>query len=197
MDRKTLNMPLWLMLFLTPTRWLFESYFKSNRPTAFEGWAATFFIINLAFVLISVPVKQYLESWWLLLVWLLPWSRLIEIIYAFYNDALDKLDKRTVQSVRKPSVRFKLLALSYAELATCFGSLYVACPVGSFHHDFASGFEALYYSWMTITTTGYGDVYPIGRIARLCAMSEVGIGVGLIVFIVGTYFSGDSGKADS
>ena len=194
MDRKTFNMPLKLMLLLTPSRWLFETYFKSNRPVAFESWAAVFFVINLVFVLSSVAAKQSLGHWWLLFVWLLPWSRLIEIMYAFYNDALDKLDGRVVQSVRKPSVRFKLLALSYAELATCFGSLYVACPAGSFHRDFKSGFEALYFSWMTLTTTGYGDIFPIARTARLCAMVEVGVGIGLIVFIVGTYFSSAEAK---
>ena len=133
MDRKTLNMPLGLMLWITPTRWLFETYFKSQRPTGFETWASFFFFVaNILFVLGSVMIKHAIGCWWLVLVWILPWSRLIEIVYAFYNDALDKLDRRVVQSVRNPSVRFKLLAVSYAELAACFGSLYVACPAGSF-----------------------------------------------------------------
>lgn len=112
MDRRALHLPSPLMLLITPTRWLFEICFRSRRPAVFETWAAVFLVINISFVLFSVALKQVARRWWLLLVWLLPWSRLLEIIYAFYNDALDKLDGRVVQSVRNPSVRFQLLALS-------------------------------------------------------------------------------------
>jgi hypothetical protein len=34
------------------------------------------------------------------------------------------------------------------------------------------GFEALYFSFITITTTGYGDIVPVSAAARMLAMME-------------------------
>jgi hypothetical protein len=38
-------------------------------------------------------------------------------------------------------------------------------------------FQALYFSFITLTTTGYGDIVPVSKIARLLAMTEAVAGM--------------------
>jgi hypothetical protein len=82
-----------------------------------------------------------------------------------------------------------LLGRSYFEIAVCYASLYLALPDKSFERPPTSGFESLYFSWITITTTGFGDITPKSALARWLCMTEVGLGLMLLVFAVGTYFS--------
>ena len=53
------------------------------------------------------------------------------------------------------------------------------------------GFNALYYSFVTLTTMGYGDIVPVSRAARMLAVSEATTGVLyvsiLIARLVGMY----------
>jgi len=53
------------------------------------------------------------------------------------------------------------------------------------------GFNALYYSFVTLTTMGYGDIVPVSRAARMLAVSEATTGVlymsVLIARLVGMY----------
>ena len=116
-------------------------------------------------------------------------SRIIEIGYAFYNDSFDQMEGVRVRSGLSRVQRFKLLGRSYFEVAVCYASLYLALPVNSFEPPPKTGFESLYFSWITITTTGFGDIKPLSLLAKGLCMTEIGVGLMLIVFAVGTYFS--------
>ena len=54
-----------------------------------------------------------------------------------------------------------------------------------------NGSNALYYSFVTLTTMGYGDILPVSRVARMLAMLEATTGVlymsVLIARLVGLY----------
>ena len=54
-----------------------------------------------------------------------------------------------------------------------------------------NGFNALYYSFVTLTTMGYGDILPVSRVARMLAIMEATTGVlymsVLIARLVGMY----------
>jgi hypothetical protein len=54
-----------------------------------------------------------------------------------------------------------------------------------------AGFEALYFSFSTLTTVGYGDIIPVSNVARMLAMMEATTGVlyvaVLIARLVGHY----------
>jgi hypothetical protein len=65
--------------------------------------------------------------------------------------------------------------------------------------------SAIYYSFVTLTTMGYGDIAPISRVARMLAMSESTTGVMymsiLIARLVGLYstvtpIEGEKGDTD-
>ncbi|MGI9570235.1 MAG: potassium channel family protein [Desulfobulbia bacterium] len=61
--------------------------------------------------------------------------------------------------------------------------------------------EFLYYSYITLNSLGYGDIYPTGSIARILAMLEVTFGVFylamLVASLVGIQISYKASKEES
>lgn len=189
MERKTQDLPTWLLIFVAPTRVLFERSFVKRRGVTIIGWTVLCLFMNLLFLFALPWLQHHLRCWLILLLWAVPFSRIIEIGYAFYNDAFDQLEGFQPRSGLKRSQRLKLLGCSYFEVAVCYASLYLALPDTSFHNHPARPFESLYFSWITITTTGFGDIFPSSTCARVLCMSELGVGLMLIIFAVGAYFS--------
>lgn len=61
-----------------------------------------------------------------------------------------------------------------------------------FHSDYCpneSPTAAMYYSVVTMTTLGYGDMHPTGDWARTTAVVQTLIGIFMLVFVVQTYLS--------
>ncbi|MCU1323834.1 MAG: conserved rane protein of unknown function [Acidobacteriaceae bacterium] len=158
--------------------------------------------LNLALLFVLKPFSAT-ESWAariiiFLIVYLVPMSRVVEILYAFYYDALEKIDQEGHQpSKLRRGDRFRLLGLSYVEVSVCFATFFHVMPINWFSVPSAaihSGFllsplDWLYFSWITITTAGYGDFYPIHPAARIVVMAELAMGLFLVVFAVGSYFA--------
>jgi hypothetical protein len=196
-ERRTQDLPTWFLVLVCPTRVMFERSFVKRSGVTIIGWTLGSLLVNLA-LLFSLPrLHQRLHIWLILLLWLIPFSRIFEIGYAFYNDAFDQLDGFQPRSGLKRSQRLKLLGCSYFEVAVCYASLYLALPENSFHNHPTRPFESLYFSWITITTTGFGDIFPASTWARLLCMSELGVGLTLIVFTVGAYFSYEENRPPS
>ena len=189
MERRTQDLPTSLLIFVCPTRVLFERSFIKRTGLTIIGWTGAFLAVNLTFLFSLLWLHQHLRCWLLPLLWAIPFSRIFEIGYAFYNDAFDQLDGFQPRSGLKRSQRLKLLACSYFEIAVCYASLYLVLPETAFHNHPQRPFESLYFSWITITTTGFGDIFPSSTLARALCMSELGLGLMLIVFAVGAYFS--------
>lgn len=188
-ERRTQDLPTWFLIFVCPTRILFERSFVKRKGVTIISWTVGFLVVNLAFLFALPWLHQYLQHWFISLLWAIPFSRIVEIGYAFYNDAFDQLEGFQPRSGLKRSQRLKLLGCSYLEVAVCYASLYLALPDGSFQKHPTQPFEFLYFSWITITTTGFGDIFPSSTCARLLCMSELGVGLMLLVFAVGAYFS--------
>ena len=187
MERQTQDLPKWLLFPISPTRVLFEVF----RFVPIQGWTALFLVLNGVFLFFSPLIQRPwpFKHGLFVLVWLLPFSRIVEIGYAFYNDTFDQLRQVPLRTKLDRVQRFKLLGCSYIEVAICYASLYLSLPWCRFSTPPSSGFDALYFSWVTITTTGYGDILPQGVLTRLLCMTEIGMGLMLLVFAVGTYFT--------
>ena len=88
-----------------------------------------------------------------------------------------------------------LLILNYFEIIIGFASVYLRTQsigyAGSLK-PIVSRIEALYFSTVTITTLGYGDLQPISSLGRILAMVETIMGILLLVLVVSTFLRGIS-----
>ena len=87
---------------------------------------------------------------------------------------------------------FFLIILAYATLNIVFGLMYVAIGIeqltnsrGNFLEDFLNAF---FFSAQTLTTVGYGGIFPKGIIANFIAAFEAMIGLLCFSFITGLLY---------
>ncbi|NUY57242.1 hypothetical protein HLG76_11930 [Salinivibrio sp. EAGSL] len=121
------------------------------------------------------------------IVWVYPLSRANEIIYAFYRDAIEKLNGEPSRSDLKYGERIQLAVKSYIELIINFASIYMLLPPCYFDNKINSYIDALYFSGVTITTLGYGDISPRYAFPQFLSVYEVLCGFTLIVVSFAVY----------
>lgn len=90
----------------------------------------------------------------------------------------------TVNKLSKPIVRNDIFSLPpavygtvYLTLIPLFGLLYSTLPNMQFNHENVQFLEAMYFSTITVTTTGFGDITPTNTFTRAFVMIEATIGV--------------------
>ncbi len=85
-----------------------------------------------------------------------------------------------------------LLFINYLEIIVGFATLYLL--TGSVGYKVGvpllSRSDALYFSVITITTLGYGDIKPILEIGKWLSLTETIMGFILVVLVVGTFLTG-------
>jgi hypothetical protein len=183
-----------MCLVLSPTLFTISLFGKRSRNWGQlarrwrHGWLFVFggLVLLLWFIKLGAPHGPSSIIIWVSL-WLLPFSRISEILCAFSRDGLDQLARRRPKTAFTPVERIKAVAESYVEVALDFGIIYFFLPHGMFPKDFTGIIQAVYFSWVTITTTGYGDITPQRSLSQLLCMYEVAIGIVLIVFAVASY----------
>ncbi len=117
---------------------------------------------------------------------------------AFLKDAVSHLQPKKHASSLKYYERIPLAAKSYLELIILYGVL--AFILHYFYQTLSCGasdpsccditvWQTIYYSGVTITTLGYGDISPIDWSAQLLAIYEVINGFSLIVVSFTVYVS--------
>ena len=151
------------------------------------------------------------------LLFVFPFWRCNEVLIAFLFDAFDQLSLpgETVEPAWRRIIRgdsastglsqlqrMKLALRSYVEIVFEFGLIYfgVACLIPrlipSRHWSFYGGSginsvgDAVYFSAITITTVGYGDISVIHWLSRSLAIYEIGIGFVLLYVSVVVYLKG-------
>jgi hypothetical protein len=99
--------------------------------------------------------------------------------------------------LRAPRVNFEvlcagiagylMLGLLWAIVYTLVGLLVPNCFVFSAGHDAShsmQGFTSLYFSFVTLSTVGYGDIIPVSSAARMLAMTEAVVGVFYVTVLI-------------
>ena len=140
-----------------------------------------------------------LAYWFLVLgfCWLFAFSRPNEIFYAFYRDAIDKVDDKRPFSNLKFGERIKLALKSYLELILNFATMYYLFPAAWFKQEFDFYFQALYFSGVTITTLGYGDIAPVCIVPQLLTVYEVLCGFILLIVSFAIYTGRGIGRLNN
>lgn len=82
--------------------------------------------------------------------------------------------------VRLTSLAPKYYAYLYLACLPLFAWLYTLLPYIMFNHSNMTFWDNLYFSAVTITTLGYGDITPLNTYTRLFAMAEAILGVVLV-----------------
>lgn len=81
--------------------------------------------------------------------------------------------------------------INFLEISMSFAMLYLAGDYyyeGFFSQRFDSGLHALFFSFITSATVGYGDIYPIHPIARILVLSQVILSF-VFIGLIFNYFS--------
>ncbi len=186
---------------LSPSRKIVDIWKrKRNSPAArgdvLRSWNLVLFIFEVSLgIVLSVASELGLSYQCELLGYSLAiyaYSRCNEISYAFYNDAISRLEQEDAETNLSPTDRIRMAMKSYVGLAVNFAVLYYFIPVPKlFGEATLNGFfESLYFSGVTLATLGYGDVVPKHWLARSLALYEVFAGILLVAVAIATYVGG-------
>lgn len=155
------------------------------------------YALNIDIIWIPILVLSLLLLWRSI-------SRILEIFYAFYYDAHTHLSatKKENNSSLKYHERIHLALYSYAELIflyalvfyifSGFGVIFEVCYPVFNHGDktvVLDMIDAVYFSGVTITTLGYGDIQPSVALTKFLSVFEVLSGFALIIISFTVYVS--------
>ena len=80
----------------------------------------------------------------------------------------------------------------YISVASIFAAIYRYLSLwtdNAFNQPIASTLDAFYFSVVTMTTLGYGDIHPVSNLAKGLVIVEVLSGVMLLAIMVGVAIS--------
>lgn len=196
MDRAKLE---WIAtLILSPTRVWAKSRIaagKINSAAALRWWNFQFQLVTAVLFLVSIlACNSGIKIWAPIIVaaGYFALGRMNELLIAFYNDVFDKIAGVPRRIPLTRSERIKLLATGYVETIILYGLMHLAAqtlPHGSYSVTLCDAFDATYFSAMTITTTGFGDISPVGWLARLLTMFEAVTGIVYLALALAVYLS--------
>lgn len=63
--------------------------------------------------------------------------------------------------------------------------------------SFNSSFDAIYWAVVTLTTVGYGDIYPISDIGRIVSMLSSFMGIAIVALPTGIITAGYMNELDN
>ncbi len=180
-----------------------------SRGVLLLGWNAWWFGVEIlaGFVLIVFSALYYKVptrcAWVGIVIFYFAFSRTFEVSYAFVKDVADRLREVQPNTNLTTGQRIVMAFRSYVGLIVNFAIMYFLLPALSVVRIFGwslpvdkapcfqlnNFFDALYFSVMTITTTGYGDLSPSIWPTRVLAMWEVLSGLLLIAMALAIYLS--------
>ena len=139
----------------------------------------------------------------ILFCWFIIFSRGFEIFKAFIDDAVEKLNGKPSTSDLSYGDRLQLAFNSYIEIMVGFGVMYYMLPSSFFKSgaivpfNFENIVEAIYFSGITMTTVGYGDISPANPITQILVVFQVfcGLTLALVSFTVYTSLALINAKA--
>jgi len=147
-------------------------------------------LINWLFILLAVSIRPFIEPnipgfVWLMIVLGIAIS-LVIIESSFPVIFQNLLKLFTISKIRSLIVSFLVVYISFIFFfALCYATIYKFIPDSFEASQNLSLFDLTYYSGVTITTLGYGDIRALHWVSKLLSMIEVIIGLGLVVIYMG------------
>lgn len=152
----------------------------------------------------SLISEFYVVTWFVALLGLLvfhnavaPWLAIALVCYRLvdglnYRFCIIFVDRyKQGWGLRSLNRSLILLFLNYLEIVLGFAVLYLVTEsVGDGTVPISGRLDGLYFSVVTITTLGYGDMMPLGATGKTLAMIETIMGFVLVVLVIGTFLTG-------
>jgi len=145
-------------------------------------------VISSLIILLKLLFYYYVDTpYWILV--LIFW-RLSEILVVQLSIIF--LAKENIIGTVSFPRSILLFIINVSEVITIYAILYLSRgAIGYCYNNqvIQKPFEALYFSIITISTTGFGDIVPINRCGRILVFSEITIGILLLVVFFGIFIS--------
>ena len=206
-----------LLILLSPSRAILEQKFSCSnsckkdseeyddtkreiRGRILRNWSKSLFLFESALFCVLVLIGWVIGNlplWAAFITAIYAYSRINEIAYAFLRDPLSKLTEDTPNSDLKPEERVVMAMRSYYGLTLnfsiwFFASQQIGCELFSenlFNKPISSFFDSFYYSVVTITTLGYGDIHPVHWFSKASVIYEVFLGLLLLIVAFAIYMA--------
>jgi voltage-gated potassium channel len=157
------------IIFLTD--YLIRLYLSKNRKIFFKS--------NLIDLVSSIPFNSLFQAIKILkIARLLKFTKLFKLFKVFRIFILLGKFKKSINSFIKTN------NFNYVVFITVFTVLLGAFGLSLTEHKTFS--DSLWWSFVTVTTVGYGDISPASKIGRLIASVLMLVGIGFIGMLTGT-----------
>jgi hypothetical protein len=164
-----------IRLFLVGIQFFFPGLYIRHIGGKYGGFLGRRLATEIYILLkLTFPVLILFFGWQghLLLILLAAYLMLETMLY------LTSMIFLSVQFSHIISYRRSLISLfvNFMEISVSYGCIYLAGAKefpGFFNHPFDSGMHAVYFSFITSATIGYGDLFPVHHLARLLVLSQV------------------------
>ncbi len=162
-------------------RWVTADFkLKKSKIISFTCYPLTFFaVIDLLSIL---PVITPLNSAFKLLR-LLRLSKALRVLKVLRYSKNFNLVLKVMRKERQSLLTVCYFALGYVILSALV--MFTVEP-----SSFNSFFDALYWAVVTLTTVGYGDIYPISNVGRIVSMISSLIGIAIVAMPTGIIVAG-------
>jgi voltage-gated potassium channel len=157
-----------------------------------DGLLCIIFLIDFGWRLATAPDRRRYMRWgWADFLGSLPYPplrlfRLVHVVLA--SRVLRAAGGRRVlrQMVRERAETAIFFVFFVAILVLEVGSsLVLIAERGAPNANIKTGGESLWWAWVSVTTVGYGDFYPVTSWGRIIGSVMLGVGIGLVTTITG------------
>jgi voltage-gated potassium channel len=188
--------------YFTPTyllyRWAKKKFSNKNSYEISLKFDECFLILAMLLTVVHF-VFDYLQKDYD--IYLFPFliiqiSRNIEIPFAFLSDAVDKLKTGSGNTIGYAE-RIELSILVYFEILLNYALIYTLLSDVNWEPEVElSMLQSIYFSVITLTTLGYGDICPTENLSRILCVFEVMTSMIIIVISVAIYSRSNNESRD-
>ncbi len=151
------------------------------------------YILITGVALAALVLRENAQQWaWYAVMYITAESLFATLSMLFVSPYWPQTSKAVKAQTREPISAARsiwLAIITYVEVVLAFAFLFIQPGIEvirtSCGNTVSTPSEAVYFSFVTITTLGYGDYAPSNALAQRLVVTEVGIGVFLVVVIIG------------